>query len=79
MFLIKDLYDKSKDKLFLELVAGKKGVTRKIKKAELHRPGLDLVYMKNFSSSHILVFGKTEIRYLKDLEKKNRIKKITQY
>ncbi|CDZ81141.1 HPr kinase/phosphorylase [Candidatus Rubidus massiliensis] len=68
MYSVADLYDRFKDRLGLELVAGKSGLKRKIKVPEAHRPGLSLSgYLKNFVNKRILIFGRVEIEYLRDL------------
>ncbi len=77
MYLVKDLYEKHKSRLGLELVAGSSGLLRKIKIPEAHRPGLSLSgYLKGHAGHRILVFGKVEIGYLKDLTNEVRIKRL---
>jgi HPr kinase/phosphorylase len=67
--LVKDLYQQHAKELSLELVAGHKGISRKILKPEIHRPGLSLSgYVKNFASFRLLVFGRGEMEYLKQLD-----------
>ena len=68
MYLVQHLYDQHGKTLGLELLGGKKGLKRKIQKPEVHRPGLSLTgFLKSFVTARILVFGKHEIDYLKDL------------
>lgn len=68
MYRVLDLFEKHKGPLGLELIAGKKGIKRPIKIAEVHRPGLSLSgYLKNYARDRILIFGNVEILYLKDL------------
>lgn len=80
MYLVSDFYDKYKDELELNLIAGKDGLKRKIKKPEVHRPGLSLTgYLKNFVSARMIIFGKVEIEFLKGLKGKvieERLEKI---
>lgn len=69
MYLVQDLVDKYGEMLGLDLVAGKEGMSRQIKLAEVHRPGVSLSgYLKNYVSKRILIFGNVEMLYLKDLE-----------
>ncbi len=63
--------------LGLELVAGEGGLKRRIKKPEVQRPGLSLTgYLKSFAAARILVFGRHEIEYLKELEKPLRNERL---
>lgn len=77
---MKDLFESHGKYLGLNLIAGRSGLERRIHKAEVHRPGLSLTgYMKGFVPSRILVIGKQEIEFLKELESKvcqERLKKI---
>jgi HPr kinase/phosphorylase len=69
MYLVQHLYEQHGKALGLELLAGKGGLRRKIQKPEVHRPGLSLTgFLKSFASARILVFGKHEIDYLKELQ-----------
>lgn len=73
-FLVKDLYEKYAERLDLKLDAGEKGLSRKIKVPEAHRPGLSLCgYLKNYADKRILIFGRAEIEYLKDLNPEERV------
>jgi HPr kinase/phosphorylase len=77
MYLVEDLYKKHGDSLGLELVAGKEGLKRRIHVPEAHRPGLSLSgYLKNHVGKRILIFGKVETEYLKDLDPKVRIDRV---
>jgi HPr kinase/phosphorylase len=68
MYLVKDLYERHSKHLSLDLVAGKSGLSKRIKLAEAQRPGLALSgYLKNHSNRRFLVFGKTEMEYVKEL------------
>ena len=63
--------------LGLKLVAGREGLSRRIRVPEAHRPGLALTgYLKGHAHKRILVFGKTEIEYLRDLKKSVRIQRL---
>ncbi len=73
MYLVQHFYEQHGKYLGLDLVAGRAGLTRRINKAEVHRPGLSLAgYMKGFVSARILVIGKQEIEYLRELDVKER-------
>lgn len=77
MYLVKDLYECHAKRLGLELTAGKAGMNRRIKVPEAQRPGLSLSgYLKNHATNRILVFGKVEIEYLRDLEPEVRVARL---
>lgn len=68
MYLVEDLYKRHGERLGLELVAGHAGIKRRIQVPEAHRPGLSLCgYLKSNAPKRILIFGKVEIEYLRDL------------
>lgn len=69
MYLVQHLFEQHGKSLGLDLLAGLAGLSRRINRAEVHRPGLSLTgYLKGFVSSRILVFGKQEMEYLKELD-----------
>lgn len=77
MYLVKDLYERHAKRLSLELTAGKKGMDRCIRVPEAHRPGLSLGgYLKNHAEKRILIFGKVEIEYVRDLDPQTRIDRL---
>ncbi|WP_068466826.1 HPr(Ser) kinase/phosphatase [Candidatus Protochlamydia phocaeensis] len=77
MYLVKDLYERHAKRLSLELTAGKAGMNRRIKVPEVQRPGLSLSgYLKNHADKRILIFGKVEIEYLRDLDPQVRIERL---
>jgi HPr kinase/phosphorylase len=77
MYLVKDLYEKHAKMLGLELTAGKAGMNRRIKIPEVQRPGLSLCgYLKNHETKRILIFGKVEIEYLRDLDPEVRTARL---
>lgn len=77
MYLVENLYHKHGKNLGLELVAGKNGVKRRITVPEAHRPGLSLSgYLKNHAKKRILIFGKVEIEYLRDLNPSTRVQRL---
>lgn len=77
MYLVKDLYQQHRKRLCLDLVAGESGMKRPIRVPEAHRPGLSLTgYLKNHARKRILIFGKVEVEYLRDLDPEVRIKRI---
>ena len=68
MYLVQHFFEQHGKYLGLDLIAGSRGITRRIQKAEVHRPGLSLAgHLKGFVSSRLLVIGKQEIEYLKTL------------
>lgn len=77
MYLVQHLYEQHGKYLGLELLAGASGLSRRINKAEVHRPGLSLTgYLKGFVSARILVIGKQEIEFLRELEPKTRLQRL---
>ncbi len=74
---VRKFYEEMKDRLKLRLVAGAKGLDRRIKVAELNRPGLGLAgYFEYFAKNRVQVLGKVEIMYMKSLPEAGRYKKI---
>ncbi len=77
MYLVEDLYKRHGKRLGLELIAGEKGMQRRIKIPEAHRPGLSLSgYLKGHAGKRIMIFGKGEVEYLRDLRPDVRIKRL---
>ena len=74
MYLVEDLLNPWRR---LELIAGKAGIKRRIQVPEAHRPGLSLAgYLKGYAPKRILVFGKGEIEYIRDLDPETRISRL---
>jgi HPr kinase/phosphorylase len=77
MYRVENLWQEYGKILGLSLEAGQGGLARAILIPEAHRPGLSLSgYIKGHASKRMLVFGKVEVEYLKDLEDKTRIKRL---
>lgn len=77
MFKIRDLFQQAKNSLGLSLITGEKGLSRHISKAEVHRPGLSLTgYLKGFVFSRLLVFGKSEMDFLRGLSSSLQKKRL---
>lgn len=77
LYKVKDLFDGHGVKLGLELMAGKHGLRRRILVPEAHRPGLALAgYLKNYANKRILIFGRVEIDFLRDLNPQLRISRL---
>ncbi len=77
MFLVEDLYEKHMDALSFELIAGKKGLRRRIRVPEAHRPGLSLAgYLESHAGKRILILGKVEVEYLRNLDNGKRVKRL---
>jgi HPr kinase/phosphorylase len=77
MYRVEDLYRQHGAALGLECIAGKLGMKRRIKVPESHRPGLALTgYLKSHASKRILIFGRVEMEYLKDLSTALRIERL---
>lgn len=79
MYLVKDLYQHHGKNLNLQIVTGEAGINRPIRIPEAHRPGITLAgYLKNYTNHRILIFGKLELEYLRDLNKKVRYQRLDQ-
>ena len=77
MYTVKDLYDKYGKLLSLELYVGEKGLKKQILLPEVQRPGISLSgYIKHHAGQRVLIFGKIEILYLRELDKKTRIERL---
>lgn len=77
MYQVEEFYKQQEKALGLELLAGKKGLVKQIRVPEAHRPGLSLSgYLKGHIAKRILVFGKVEIEYLKDLTSEVRKERL---
>jgi HPr kinase/phosphorylase len=77
MYSVKDLYERHAKTLGLELTSGKGEMNRRIRFPEVLRPGLSLSgYLKNHAVKRILIFGKVEIEYLRDLDPHVRIGRL---
>lgn len=77
MFCVGDLYKKHGERLGLEVVGGSEGMHRKILVPEAHRPGLSLSgYLKNHAKKRILIFGRVEMEYLRDLKPELRVQRL---
>ncbi|MEA2034144.1 MAG: HPr(Ser) kinase/phosphatase [Euryarchaeota archaeon] len=76
---VKEFYDHLRERLRLQLVAGNKGLKRKILISEVNRPGLALSgYLKYFANRRGQVLGKVEISYLRELSPAERRSRIQQ-
>ncbi len=65
---VREFFDKFKDMLQLELLAGEKGLDRIILEPSLNRPALAITgYYKNFAAKRIQLFGAGEMAYMRDL------------
>ncbi|MBM4171412.1 MAG: HPr kinase/phosphorylase [Ignavibacteria bacterium] len=70
-------FENIKDRFKIELLSEKVGFDREIKEQNLHRPGLPLAgFLELFSFNRVQVFGNTEMRYLQNLNSKERYKSI---
>jgi len=80
MLLVSDFIHKYRESLSLELYAGEEGCSKSIKTSEIERPGLTLTgFYKGHTSKRILVFGKVEMEYLREMDvamRKKRLKAI---
>lgn len=77
MYTVESLFIKHQEALNLEIIAGLKGIKRPIKVPEAQRPGLSLSgYLKAHATKRILIFGKVELNYLRDLDGKTRVERL---
>lgn len=69
MYSVQNFFDQHGASLKLELVVGARGLSRRIRKPEVQRPGLGLTgFLKNFSLAKMWVFGRHECDYLRSLD-----------
>lgn len=77
MYTVEDLFRDHRERLAIEIIAGKAGLKRLIKIPEAQRPGLSLSgYLKSHTNKRILVFGKVETEYLDDLDEETRAARL---
>jgi HPr kinase/phosphorylase len=74
-FSVKFFFEEMKDRFKLRLLAGEKGLQKRITDKNLHRPGLALAgYVGLFTFHRVQIFGNTELYYLSSLTKDDRVK-----
>src|SRR5574337_1061797 len=74
------LLDDRKFDLRLTLVAGKKGLSRKISSSRIQKPGLVLAgFMEYLHRERLQVFGNTEMSYLNTLPKERAREMLRQF
>lgn len=77
MYLVQNFFEQHGKYLGLDLIAGAAGLSRRINKAEVHRPGLSLAgYLKGYVPARVLVIGKQEIEYIRELDAKLRKERL---
>lgn len=77
MYTSQSLLDSYKEILGLEVISTSVGLGRPIRLPEAHRPGLSLSgYLNNYVNQRILIFGNSEISYLKDLNIETRVERL---
>jgi HPr kinase/phosphorylase len=70
---IRELLEEYGSRLALELVAGEKGLDRRLLNHEIHRPGLALTgFVELYTYDRLQVLGNTELLYLSHLSDKKR-------
>ncbi|MBI3508785.1 MAG: HPr(Ser) kinase/phosphatase [Chlamydiia bacterium] len=73
MYTVQEFYQNHGKELGLNLVAGSKGLRRKINKPEAQRPGLSLTgETKRFVTARILIVGRQEIDYVSKLNSETK-------
>lgn len=77
MISIKTLLNRYGSILGLKLCAGQGGLSRKISVPEVQRPGLSLSgYLRGYTQRRVLIFGKAELQYLRDLKEETRFSRL---
>lgn len=77
MYLVQHFYEQHSKEIGLVPLTGTKGFTRRLNKAEVHRPGLSLSgYLKGYVSSRLLIFGKQEVDFLWELDESVRKERL---
>ncbi len=73
---VQDLYDLYGNSLEFEKTKSQAGMDHPIKVAHVQRPGLSLAgYSMRMKDNRILIFGKMELSYLRDLSPKIRVER----
>lgn len=76
-YLVEDLLRDHGQELKLKLLSGSEELKRKITRPEVQRPGLSLTgFLKKFVLSRLLIFGSSEILYLKELAEETQTKRL---
>jgi HPr kinase/phosphorylase len=79
-FTAGDLFDRLRDTLQLELVAGRDGVAREVTSPEISSPGLALAgYVDRFPADRLQVLGETEVTYLQSLDPSQRRRNLHEF
>ncbi len=77
---IQTFYSRSKERLKLSLVTSENGLSRRITKSDIHRPGLALAgFVDLFTYDRVQVLGNTEVKYLASLSKEELNKSIDRF
>ncbi len=77
MITVLQFFEAHGKSLGLNLIAGREGTRRRIIKPEVSRPGLSLTgYLKGFPRERLLVFGKHEIEYFRNLDASVRLERL---
>lgn len=77
---VRKFYEATKEELKLEIVAGAKGLSKKITEPTIHRCGLGLTgFFKHFAFRRIQVIGLAEHTYLASLEPEVRYKRLKEF
>jgi HPr kinase/phosphorylase len=77
---VRTFFQENKDRLKLKLVSSESGFSRKITKADIHRPGLALTgFVDLFTYDRIQILGNTEMRYLRSLPEEKLTESIDRF
>ena len=77
---VRTFFNENKGRLKLSLVSSENGFSRRITRADIHRPGLALSgFVDLFTYDRIQMLGNTEMRYIRSLSEKNLKKSIDRF
>lgn len=78
-FTIADFLEAGKESLSLEVVAGGENMWRKVEEPIVNRPGLALTgFYEHFACERLQLVGKAETAYLRSLDDKTRLQRLSE-
>ena len=77
---VRTFFKENQERLRLTLLTSENGFSRRITKADIHRPGLALAgFVDLFTYDRVQVLGNTEMRYLRSLSEKKLVDAIERF
>ena len=77
---VRTFFKENQERLRLTLLTSENGFSRRITKADIHRPGLALAgFVDLFTYDRVQVLGNTEMRYLRSLSEKKLVEAIERF